>query len=315
MSTSLQRYIQDNRPTTNPVDTQKLSVDLSASKTLTSKQQLINGLLMRLILSTLCAISFVVAAVIWWGRGALPTAATKSEQPIAIQRQPGAADEQVVTSEPVNALAAANKPPPSIKHMAKTDGANDADEADSIAALNEDYPDLDMRLHEMNGRSAGKTYDPEEVKQVLFEESAWEASDKPGDELALSDEEIGDGREFIQFKRLKLDSLVAGDQLDIPINQTGKTYQAEITQAVVNSDGSVTWNGQLMDELGDVSSESGSPYSVTITSGQAIVSGGIFTPEGHFVIEAVGEQGWIANASTLFKFDENKPDYVIPETH
>jgi aspartate 1-decarboxylase len=108
---------------------------------------------------------------------------------------------------------------------------------------------------------------------------------------------------------------VAGDQLEIPINQTGKIYQAEITQAVVNTDGSVTWNGQLMDELGEVASESGSPYSVTITSGQKIVSGGIFTPEGHFVIEAVGDQGWIANASTLFKFDENKPDYVIPETH
>ena len=182
-----------------------------------------------------------------------------------------------------------------------------------LIELNPDYPTMAMRLHEMTARRDGQDFDPAQVRDALAASAAWEASDEAGAGLDLTDEELNDGREFIEFKRIKLESLVAGDTLELPINQSGQIYKAEITQAVANSDGSVTWHGKLVDELGAVTDESGSAYDVTFTSGQRMASGGMFTPEGHFVIEAVGEQGWIANASTLFKFDEDVPDYIIPD--
>lgn len=195
------------------------------------------------------------------------------------------------------------------------DAVTDADllQEPQLAELNADYPTMAMRLHEMTARRDGQAFDPAQVRDALAASAAWEASDDAGAGLDLTEEERNDGREFIEFKRMKLETLVAGDRLELPLSQSGQTYQAEITQAVANSDGSVTWHGKLVDELGAVTDESGSAYDVTFTSGQRMASGGMFTPEGHFVIEAVDEQGWIANASTLFKFDEHKPDYVIPD--
>ncbi|WP_150304657.1 hypothetical protein [Pseudomonas saliphila] len=198
---------------------------------------------------------------------------------------------------------------------AEDSAMTDADQLpeEQLTELNPDYPTMAMRLHEMSARRDGRAFDSAQVRDALSASAAWNASDDAGAGLDLSDEERNDGREFIEFKRMKLETLVAGDTLELPISQSGQIYQAEITQALANSDGSVTWHGKLVDELGAVTDESGSAYDVTFTSGQRMASGGMFTPEGHFVIEAVGEQGWIANASTLFKFDENEPDYVIPD--
>lgn len=270
---------------------------------------------MRLVIASLGVFLLITGAAFWWISG-LSTAGSPFDSDV---KSPAAVNSEnsSTTRLPAEKFTA-DLPPDALETAPVSSTANTPatmlqPEQSAIAELNEDYPNLDMRLHEMNGRNVGTTYDADAVREVLFETSAWTATDDPGERLELNAEQISDGREFIQFRRLKLDSLVAGDQLEIPIQQTGKTYQAEITQAVVNVDGSVTFNGQLMDELGAVSSESGSPYSVTITSGKDIVSGGIFTPEGHFVLEAVGNQGWIANASTLFTFDESKPDYVIPD--
>lgn len=219
-----------------------------------------------------------------------------SEQLSSEDRKPQAA-------EPRNETAAADS------------AVTDADllPEQQLAELNPDYPTMAMRLHEMTARRNGQAFDAGQVRDALAASAAWEASDNAGAGLDLTEEERNDGREFIEFKRMKLETLVAGDKLELPLSQNGQTYQAEITQALANSDGSVTWHGTLIDELGAVTDESGSAYDVTFTSGQRMASGGMFTPEGHFVIEAVGEQGWIANASTLFKFDENVPDYIIPD--
>ena len=192
--------------------------------------------------------------------------------------------------------------------------SNPTENADlRLAQLNADYPSLEMRIHEMQSRRGDGNYDPKAIEQAVLEPAAWESRDTPGDDLNLTDEEKQDGREFIAFNRLKLETLVSGDTLEIPIAQTGQTYQAKISRSEVNSDGSITWHGQLHDELGPIKSDFGTPYDVTFTSGNNMVSGGIFTPDGHFVLESSEEQGWIGDASTLFRFDENEPDFMIPD--
>ena len=247
--------------------------------------------------------------------------------PSAPPSPPRASTEQesTVASEPANSEVNAPQPEPAPESTPTRDTklsasareartkSNPTKNADPrLAQLNADYPSLDMRLHEMQSRRQGGDYDPDAVEQAVLEPTAWKNSEAPGSDLDLTDEEKQDGREFIQFNRLKLETLVSGDTLDIPIAQTGQTYQAKITHSEVNNDGSVTWHGQLHDELGPLNNDSGKPYEVTFTSGNTMVSGGIFTPDGHFVLESANEQGWIGNASTLFKFDENEPDFIIP---
>lgn len=208
--------------------------------------------------------------------------------------------------------AQANNQAQELSRDTKTVSQPDEHSDTRLAQLNPDYPSIDMRLHEMHSRRDGTSYDANEIKQAVLEPTAWQSSNAPGEGLDLTAEEQQDGREFITFNRLKLETLVTGDTLEIPIAQTGQTYQAKITASTSNDDGSVTWHGQLHDALGPISNDSGHSYDVTFTSGNTMVSGGIFTPEGHFVLESADEQGWISNASTLFKFDENEPDFIIP---
>lgn len=181
-----------------------------------------------------------------------------------------------------------------------------------LAALNPDYPTLDSRLNAMSARRGGQTFDPDEVSEALEKPAAWQTGDAPGDKLTLSDEEINDGREFIRFDRLRLETLVKGDVLDLPMTQTKEKYSVKINKTSGNEDGSVTWYGRLMDEKGPVLKENGGNYDVSFTSGQKVASGGIFTPEGHFVIHSVDDQGWIATSRTMYKQNGNEPCVLTP---
>lgn len=240
-----------------------------------------------------------------------------------------AGSDQPATEEANGTLPPAN--PFTDKRSEKTDTSNPAQQAltasppsdptpdaeqrasdEFIAELNGDYPTLDMRMDEMNARRPDQSFNEDAVREALLQERMWQEHGQPSDELGLSVEEKHDGREFILFDRLRLETLVAGDEIEIPIQQANKTYRASITESHVNADGSVTWNGELFDELGAVKDQAGNPATLTLTSGDRMMSGGMFTPEGHFVIEAKHSQGWIASAHTLFKFNENEPDVVIP---
>lgn len=181
-----------------------------------------------------------------------------------------------------------------------------------LASLNPDYPTLDSRLNAMSARRGGQTFDPDAVRDALEKPAAWQTGGPPGDKLMLSDEEIADGREFIHLDRLRLETMVNGDILDLPMAQTKENYRVKITKTSGNEDGSVSWFGTLMDETGQVLKENGSNYEVSFTSGQKVASGGIFTPEGHFVIHSVDDQGWIATSRTMYKQNQSEPCVLAP---
>lgn len=208
-------------------------------------------------------------------------------------------------------------PPPSPENAKNSVGFNPKKSGDPKNGIDltkhGKYPSgFETRLDEMKSRRNGRDFDPDAVLAAMQKSTAWQSGNVDVDKLSLSEEELRDGREFINFDRLKLESLVSGDTMDLPIDQIGQTYKTKIENAKSNPDGSVTWQGTLMDGDNPLDDGSGQAYEVTITSGNRMVSGGIFTPEGHFVIEAVDDQGWIANASTLFKFDPNVPDFIVP---
>ncbi len=256
---------------------------------------------MKLILSVLAVIVIGVGAALWMtsGQDSKPKTPTGAAPPTVNQ---SVAEKTVPTQSSSNA--------DDLQTKINNKEALSSDDKDDLKALNPNYPTLEMRLDEMAARRGGQNFDPDAVMEALQKSAAWETGNAEMDKLDLSEEEMNDGREFIRFDRLKLETLVNGDTMELPISQIGQTYQTRITQAQSNTDGSVTWHGTLMGGDTSVTNSDGEGFDVTITSGKKMVSGGIFTPEGHFVIEAVDDQGWIANASTLFKHNES--DAIVP---
>jgi hypothetical protein len=169
---------------------------------------------------------------------------------------------------------------------------------------NPDYPQLETRLNEMQHRHRQRAFDPEQVVKTMAQPEAWSRIDNPPESLPLTPVEKTDGREFIRFSPLRIETLMPGDTLEIPIWQLGVRYKMRVDATEGHANGSVTWHGHLEDFA--------EPHRVTITVGNGLSLGGIETPRGHYVLQANGEAGWIASSETLFKRDETGTDMVIP---
>lgn len=159
--------------------------------------------------------------------------------------------------------------------------------------LNPDYPTFAMRYDEVVARRNGAAIPAINVKHALQLKAAWSTDDTAADALDLDPEDRFDGRSFIRFNPMKLESLVAGDHMEIPLDETQQTYTFEVDQVQVNDEESISWVGHL--------TESETDNQVIFTQSSNLTYAGIQTPEGLFVLEAKGTQGWIAPAGLIFK--------------
>lgn len=169
---------------------------------------------------------------------------------------------------------------------------------------NPDYPQLQTRLDAMRQRQPTRSFDAEQVVETMAQSEAWVRVETPPEELPLTPSEKFDGREYIRFNPLRIETLMPGDTLEIPVWQLGARYKMRVDYAETHANGSVTWHGHL--------ENFNEPHRVTITVGDSLSLGGIETPSGHYVLQAHGESGWIASSETLFKRNENETDMVIP---
>ena len=134
---------------------------------------------------------------------------------------------------------------------------------------------------------------PEAVLEQMAKETAWKTANEPGAKLhsKLDDDEWHDGREFIEFNGDKIETLVPGDHLKIPMQQTLQEYTMKIEEVEVYDDGNITWRGHLLDYE--------QHNKASITRGKTLTVGGISTPTGHYTLQAHGDQGWIVNSADL----------------
>lgn len=240
----------------------------------------------------------------WYGMPRETVSVVAAERALVASSQP-----VVPPANAVPGQSQASAPPASGDSMAAETESDPAEEASAIDPAvaarydsdNADYPTLDMRLTEMNARRGGRQFDPEAVVSAVSRDSAWEVDDSIADELPLAAEDRTDGREFIRFDPLKVESLVAGDEMAIQIAQVSASYRMTVDRVQANEDGTVTWYGHLADFDTD--------NQVSLTRGESLTYGGIHAPEGHFVIEARDDKGWIVSGATLFK---RHHDPIIP---
>lgn len=155
------------------------------------------------------------------------------------------------------------------------------------------YATFGDRLQEVLARRDGQTVDAKKLWAALQEKAAWKPLEGSPDQLPLTAEQRSDGREFISIDPLKIESLVPGDHLEVPIAQANQTYNVVIDHVRSTDGQSMTWSGHIEELSQD--------NQVTITRGNGLIVGGITTPQGLYALQAHGSQGWIATSATLFK--------------
>ncbi len=167
-----------------------------------------------------------------------------------------------------------------------------------------DYRYIQDRLEAMQQRRPNMQFDPAEVAAAIERDTAWKPLKDLPKELPLKPEEFTDGREFISLDSLKIETLMPGDKMRVPIKALGKEYEVIIDNIEKHDYNSISWNGHI--EGGD-----GRNYNATFTRGESLTVGGMDTPDGQYELQAHGNNGWIASANVLFK---NHADPIDPNT-
>ena len=229
---------------------------------------------------------FVIGSLYYFQNSANKPLATVDDKSgsTTVSKVTSASDEQLAFAQSpgANAAKAATK-----SKMSKEEILKSQDE-------NPDYGTFERRYSEITARRNGQQLDVEQLWLASRQPNAWKPVDSIPDSLNLTDEEKNDGREFIEFSPMKLESLVAGDTLEIDMGKANKSFKAKIEDAQSEDNGkNVTWTGTSIDE--------NFRGRLTITKGDSLIIGGISTDDGHYEIQVKGNKGWIVSSSTLFK--------------
>lgn len=162
---------------------------------------------------------------------------------------------------------------------------------------------LPQRLAAMSARREGIAFDPQEVANALKSDVAWESDPSIADRLPLSDVERKDGREFVRMNPMKIEALMAGDEITLPIKQikTNALVRMVVDEVEQGMGGNLTWHGHLK----NFETEN----QVSLTRGKTLIVGGVSTPDKNYVVQIDGDVGWVVDGFTIFK---GKHDAIQP---
>ena len=162
---------------------------------------------------------------------------------------------------------------------------------------------LSQRLTAMSARRPGRVFNAEEVAAALQSDVAWTVDPQAVNHLSLSKDEQRDGREFIRINPLKIEALMPGDEMSVPIHQLKLDGSLRMVVDSVEDGGmgNMTWHGHLKDFP--------SENQVSFTRGDSLIVGGVTGPDKNYVIQINGDVGWVADGFTLFK---GKHDAIKP---
>lgn len=202
----------------------------------------------------------------------------------------------VAVSEPVGAVSLVNK----------DEQAKPAQVAGGLATDVPTEYSLQERMTEMQQRRPNQHFNAAAVEAALQRQTAWAPAEEVPEHLPLQPEEFTDGRQFIELDSLKIETLMPGDEVKITIDETGQDYTVTMDRVEKHDYNSISWYGHIEGADGNI-------YSVSFTRGEKLTVGGLDTPDGHYVLQAHGNKGWVASSGLLFKVDPNHDDAIYPD--
>lgn len=209
------------------------------------------------------------------------------------------------TSSPNESQSPAAEPAADLKTAADAQlPANPLEERYQSLSQNSRLPTLDSRLAELRELYPYREFAAEEVLDLMSRPTAWQPASTPPDSMPLTEAQRNDGREFIEMNPARLEVLLPGDSFELPLERLGMHLKMEVESREALPGGGFTLHGRVLG--------SSELMRVTITQSPGLSIAGIDTPQGHVVLQANEDQGWIAASETLFKQDPHRSDMVMP---
>lgn len=146
---------------------------------------------------------------------------------------------------------------------------------------------MQARIAAMQERRPYWTFSPKDVVSAVGRSVLWTASEEIPQGLPLTQQEFTDGRYFIDFDNLKMESLMPGDRFNLHLVKDGQHYPVIIETMELQENNRITWYGKLL-------TAKGKSYKVSFTKGEHWASGELASPEGNYTLQAHGDKGWIS---------------------
>ena len=165
--------------------------------------------------------------------------------------------------------------------------------------------ELQLRIDAINNRRPNHSYSATDIAAAVTRKTSWSPAEATPTNLPLTPEELQDGRQFIQLDSLKMETLMPGDAINVRVAENAQDYEVTIEKVEKHDYNSISWYGYIQ-------GDDGQKYSVSFTRGETLTIGGLDTPDGHYVLQAHGNDGWIASSQLLFKVDPQVQDAIHP---
>jgi hypothetical protein len=162
------------------------------------------------------------------------------------------------------------------------------------------------RMSAIQARRPNLRLDANTLQTKMAQPIAWSSSEEIPKHLPLKPEEFTDGRQFISVDDLKIETLMPGDQVNIQTPDTKNNYEVVIDSVEKHDYNSISWHGHI-------NGADGQTYAVSFTRGESLTVAGFSTPDGHYVLQGHGKDGWIASSDLLYKQDTSVSDAINPE--
>lgn len=153
----------------------------------------------------------------------------------------------------------------------------------------------------MSFRRPDQSFTKKEVQEAMSQEKAWSTMTSIPTHLPLDQEELGDGRVFIESHPLKFESLMTGDSVTIPIPHLRTSHDVKIERVDIEEE-YLQWHG-----AGDNGTK------LTVTSGGDYVTGSVLVNNRHYSFRLYDGKGWIHETGRLFKTKNRGSDEITIE--
>ena len=109
----------------------------------------------------------------------------------------------------------------------------------------------------------------------------------------------------LKIDKQQLAQVTRGDSITLTVPQSGQDYEMSVEEVGRHANGDRSLKGHLVKNP---------EFTVVMTEGRTATFATINTPDGSFVLEASGDEGWMLSLAELDNLvDPNLVDYQIPE--
>ncbi|MFT4798444.1 MAG: hypothetical protein ACI9W1_001879 [Candidatus Azotimanducaceae bacterium] len=161
-----------------------------------------------------------------------------------------------------------------------------------------------IATHPQSNEAPDNVASADGFQQPDFPSSPWQTDESPPETPARYVNRGIDVRP-LKIDKQQLADISMGDTVKLSIPQNGQDYEMSVKEIGRHMNGDKSLKGYLV---------SNPEYTVVMTEGRTATFATINTPDGSFLLEASGDEGWMMSLAELDSLvDPNLVDFKIPQ--